>query len=137
MAGHFSLLIFLQLKELFAFQLKSAKIARHRKFEARGESAQSRCFGFVTLTSEEMQKKVIEEMNGILVDGCKIFVKAAIDMNYSDDVELFNIRRKLQSHTSSSEDTENISNGKKASLNAGKTTEKMNSKTASWSFYLL
>jgi RNA recognition motif-containing protein len=54
-----------------------------RKLQARGEPRKGRGFGFVTLTSEEMQKKAVEEMNGHLVDGRQIAVKIAIDVSRS------------------------------------------------------
>lgn len=81
-----------KLKELFiAYQPESAKIALRpiprfmvRKLQARGEPRKGRGFGFVTLTSEEMQKKAVEEMNGHLVDGRQIAVKIAIDSQTSD-----------------------------------------------------
>lgn len=50
-----------------------------RKLLARGEPRKGRGFGFVTLASEEMQKKAVEEMNGKTVDGREIAVKVAID----------------------------------------------------------
>jgi len=50
-----------------------------RKLQARGEPRKGRGFGFVTLASEEMQKKAVEEMNGKIVDGREIAVKVAID----------------------------------------------------------
>ncbi|PUU78854.1 hypothetical protein B9Z19DRAFT_1125994 [Tuber borchii] len=76
-----------KLKELFApYDPESAKIALRpiprfmvRKLQARGEPRKGRGFGFVTLASEEMQKKAVEEMNGKIVDGREIAVKVAID----------------------------------------------------------
>lgn len=76
-----------KLKELFAaYQPESAKIALRpiprymvRKLQARGEPRKGRGFGFVTLASEEMQKKAVDEMNGKVVDGREIAVKVAID----------------------------------------------------------
>ncbi|RPB05207.1 hypothetical protein L873DRAFT_1663750 [Choiromyces venosus 120613-1] len=76
-----------KLKELFApYDPESAKIALRpiprfmvRKLLARGEPRKGRGFGFVTLASEEMQKKAVEEMNGKVVDGREIAVKVAID----------------------------------------------------------
>lgn len=50
-----------------------------RKLQARGEPRKGRGFGFVTLASEELQKKAVEEMNGKVVDGREIAVKVAID----------------------------------------------------------
>ncbi|KAF8424777.1 RNP domain protein [Terfezia claveryi] len=76
-----------KLKELFAaFQPESAKIALRpirsfmvRILAQRGEARKGRGFGFVTLASEEMQQKAIEEMNGKTVEGREIAVKVAID----------------------------------------------------------
>lgn len=45
----------------------------------RGEPRKGRGFGFVTLSSEEMQQKAIIEMNGQIVEGREIAVKIAID----------------------------------------------------------
>ncbi|RVD84697.1 uncharacterized protein DFL_006426 [Arthrobotrys flagrans] len=75
------------LKDLFAaYNPESAKIALRpiprfmvRKLQARGEARKGRGFGFVTLPSEEMQKKAVEEMNGKVVEGREIAVKVAID----------------------------------------------------------
>ncbi|KAF3187610.1 hypothetical protein TWF788_001831 [Orbilia oligospora] len=75
------------LKELFsAYNPESAKIALRpiprfmvRKLQARGEARKGRGFGFVTLPSEEMQKKAVDEMNGKVVEGREIAVKVAID----------------------------------------------------------
>lgn len=50
-----------------------------RKLQARGEPRKGRGFGFVTLASEELQQKAVEEMNGKVVDGREIAVKVAID----------------------------------------------------------
>ena len=52
-----------------------------RKLQARGEPRKGRGFGFVNLSSEEMQKKAVEEMNGKVVDGREIAVKVAIDVS--------------------------------------------------------
>lgn len=79
------------MKELFAaYQPESAKIALRpiprymvRKLQARGEPRKGRGFGFVTLASEEMQKKAVEEMNGKEVDGREIAVKIAIEVRIS------------------------------------------------------
>ena len=79
----------MQLKELFAaYEPVSAKIALRpippymvRKLQARGEPRKGRGFGFVNLASEEMQKKAVAEMNGMLVDGREIAVKVAIDVS--------------------------------------------------------
>lgn len=80
-------MIILQLKELFTdYQPESAKIALRpirafmvRILAQRGEARKGRGFGFVTLASEEMQQKAIEEMNGKTVEGREIAVKIAID----------------------------------------------------------
>jgi RNA recognition motif-containing protein len=53
-----------------------------RKLQARGEPRKGRGFGFVNLSSEEMQKKAVEEMNGKIVDGREIAVKVAIDVGF-------------------------------------------------------
>ncbi|RPB22761.1 hypothetical protein L211DRAFT_788293 [Terfezia boudieri ATCC MYA-4762] len=76
-----------KLKELFAaYEPESAKIALRpirpfmvRILAQRGEARKGRGFGFVTLASEEMQQKAIEEMNGKTVEGREIAVKVAID----------------------------------------------------------
>ncbi|KAK6505779.1 hypothetical protein TWF481_007671 [Arthrobotrys musiformis] len=75
------------LKELFAaYNPESAKIALRpiprfmvRKLQARGEARKGRGFGFVTLPTEELQKKAVDEMNGKVVEGREIAVKVAID----------------------------------------------------------
>jgi RNA recognition motif-containing protein len=54
-----------------------------RKLQARGEPRKGRGFGFVTLASEEQQKKAVAEMNGKEVDGREIAVKVAIDVSLS------------------------------------------------------
>ncbi|CCX05698.1 Similar to Single-stranded TG1-3 DNA-binding protein; acc. no. Q9HEQ9 [Pyronema omphalodes CBS 100304] len=84
-----------KLKELFAaYQPESAKIALRpiprymvRKLQARGEPRKGRGFGFVNLSSEDMQKKAVEEMNGKVVEGREIAVKVAIDTTDSEDKE--------------------------------------------------
>jgi RNA recognition motif-containing protein len=76
-----------KLKELFAsYQPTACKIALRpiprfviEKLQARGEPRKGRGFGFVTLGSEELQKKAVAEMNGIQIDGRDIAVKIAID----------------------------------------------------------
>lgn len=50
-----------------------------RKLQLRGEPRKGRGFGFVTLASEEMQKKAVSEMNGRMVNDREIAVKVAID----------------------------------------------------------
>lgn len=92
-----------QLKELFsAYQPDSAKIALRpiprymvRKLQARGEPRKGRGFGFVTLGSEEMQKKAVEEMNGKNVDGREIAVKVAIDSQTNDSEDKENTNSDL------------------------------------------
>ncbi|KAK4230099.1 hypothetical protein QBC38DRAFT_358081 [Podospora fimiseda] len=76
-----------KLKELFsAYSPVSAKIALRpiprfmiKKLQARGEPRKGRGFGFVTLSSEELQQKAVSEMNGKEIDGREIAVKVAID----------------------------------------------------------
>lgn len=88
-----------KLKELFAaYQPESAKIALRpiprymvRKLQARGEPRKGRGFGFVTLASEDLQKKAVEEMNGKSVDGREIAVKVAIDSQTSDSEDKENV----------------------------------------------
>jgi RNA recognition motif-containing protein len=102
-----------QLKELFAaYQPESAKIALRpiprymvRKLQARGEPRKGRGFGFVNLSSEEMQKKAVEEMNGKVVEGREIAVKVAIDVSLLLHLIPSDITDKLQ--TTDSEDKEN------------------------------
>jgi len=52
-----------------------------RKLQQRGEPRKGRGFGFVTLASEDMQKKAVEEMNGKVIEGREIAVKVAIDVS--------------------------------------------------------
>ncbi|RPB09586.1 RNA-binding domain-containing protein [Morchella conica CCBAS932] len=74
-------------EELFAdYDPESATIALRpiprymvRKLQLRGEPRKGRGFGFVTLASEEMQKKAVSEMNGRMVNDREIAVKVAID----------------------------------------------------------
>jgi len=82
-----------KLKELFAaYEPQSAKIALRpiprfmvKKLQARGEARKGRGFGFVTLASEEMQKKAVEEMNAKEIEGREIAVKVAIDSPGKED----------------------------------------------------
>lgn len=75
------------MKELFAaYQPSAAKIALRpiprfmvKKLQARNEPRKGRGFGFVTLASEDMQHKAVEEMNGKEIEGREIAVKIAID----------------------------------------------------------
>lgn len=85
----------MQLVELFQeYQPSSAKIALRpiprfmiKKLQARGEARKGRGFGFVTLASEELQKKAVEEMNGKEIEGREIAVKVAIDSPDKTDEE--------------------------------------------------
>lgn len=82
-----------KLKELFAaYQPSSAKIALRpiprfmvKKLAARNEPRKGRGFGFVTLASEELQLKAVEEMNGKQIEGREIAVKVAIDSPGKED----------------------------------------------------
>ncbi|TKA81943.1 hypothetical protein B0A55_01931 [Friedmanniomyces simplex] len=82
-----------KLRELFAeYSPTSAKIALRpipkfmiRKLQARNEPRKGRGFGFVTLTSEELQQKACEEMNGKEIEGREIAVKVAIDSPGKED----------------------------------------------------
>jgi RNA recognition motif-containing protein len=58
-----------------------------KKLQARGEPRKGRGFGFVTLASEEMQQKAVEEMNGKEIEGREIAVKVAIDSPDKTDEE--------------------------------------------------
>ena len=85
----------MQLKELFsAYDPSSAKIALRpiprymiKKLQARGEARKGRGFGFVTLASEELQQKAVDEMNGKEIEGREIAVKVAIDSPDKTDEE--------------------------------------------------
>jgi len=82
-----------KLKELFAaYEPSSAKIALRpiprfmvKKLAARNEPRKGRGFGFVTLASEELQQKAVEEMNGKQIEGREIAVKVAIDSPGKED----------------------------------------------------
>lgn len=82
-----------QLKEIFAdYQPVSAKIALRpiprfmiKKLQARNERRKGRGFGFVTLGSEELQNKAVQEMNGKEIEGREIAVKVAIDSPGKED----------------------------------------------------
>ncbi|KAI9872525.1 MAG: hypothetical protein M1830_001516 [Pleopsidium flavum] len=84
-----------KLKELFgAYSPSSAKIALRpiprfmvKKLQARNEPRKGRGFGFVTLASEEMQQKAVEEMNGKDIEGREIAVKVAIDSPGKEDAD--------------------------------------------------
>jgi len=56
-----------------------------KKLQARNEPRKGRGFGFVTLGSEELQKKACDEMNGKEVQGREIAVKVAIDSPGKED----------------------------------------------------
>lgn len=82
-----------KLMEIFsAYSPTSAKIALRpipkymvRKLQARNEPRKGRGFGFVTLSSEELQKKACDEMNGKEIEGREIAVKVAIDSPGKED----------------------------------------------------
>lgn len=77
----------IQLLEIFAdYNPSSAKLILRsiprslvRDLSAHDEPHLTRSFGFVTLASEDMQKRACEEMNGRWIDGHELRVKAAID----------------------------------------------------------
>ena len=58
-----------------------------KKLQARGEPRKGRGFGFVSLASEELQQKAVNEMNGKEVDGREIAVKVAIDSPGKEDID--------------------------------------------------
>ncbi len=82
-----------QLLEIFAdYSPTSAKIALRpipkfmvRKLQARNEPRKGRGFGFVTLSSEELQQKACTDMNGKEIEGREIAVKVAIDSPGKED----------------------------------------------------
>ena len=84
-----------KLLEIFAeYSPTSAKIALRpipkfmvRKLQARNEPRKGRGFGFVTLSSEELQQKACEQMNGKEIEGREIAVKVAIDSPGKEDEE--------------------------------------------------
>lgn len=68
------------------YEPSSAKIALRpipfliiKKLEACNKARKSRGYGFVTLVFEEMQKKAVDEMNGIEIGGREIAVNIAVD----------------------------------------------------------
>lgn len=76
------------------YQPSAAKIALRpiprfmvKKLQARNEPRKGRGFGFVTLASEEMQQKAVNDMNGKEIDGREIAVKVAIDSPGKEDVD--------------------------------------------------
>ena len=56
-----------------------------RKLQARNEPRKGRGFGFVTLSSEELQQKACADMNGKEIEGREIAVKVAIDSPGKED----------------------------------------------------
>lgn len=58
-----------------------------KKLEQRGEPRKGRGFGFVSLGSEELQQKAVNEMDGKSVEGRNIVVKVAIDSPGKEDVD--------------------------------------------------
>ena len=56
-----------------------------KKLQARNEPRKGRGFGFVTLASEEMQQKAVNEMNAKEIEGREIAVKVAIDSPGKED----------------------------------------------------
>lgn len=82
-----------KLKEIFAaYNPVSAKIALRpiprfmiKKLQARNEPRKGRGFGFVTLSSEELQNKAVQEMNGKEIESREIAVKVAIDSPGKED----------------------------------------------------
>lgn len=89
------ILTIVQLLELFkAYEPTGAKIALRpiprfmiKKLQARNEPRKGRGFGFVTLSSEELQQKACTEMNGKEIEGREIAVKVAIDSPGKEDEE--------------------------------------------------
>jgi len=83
------------LKQLFVdYNPTAAKIALRpiprfmvKKLQARNEPRKGRGFGFVTLESEEMQQKAVQEMNGREIEGREIAVKVAIDSPGKEDAD--------------------------------------------------
>lgn len=73
----------------------SAKIALRpiprfmvKKLEARNEPRKGRGFAFVTLANEELQKKAVEEVTGVVVADREIVVKVAIDSPDKQDDDM-------------------------------------------------
>ena len=56
-----------------------------KKLQARNERRKGRGFGFVTLGSEELQEKAVNDMNGKDIEGREIAVKVAIDSPGKED----------------------------------------------------
>jgi RNA recognition motif-containing protein len=60
-----------------------------KKLQARNERRKGRGFGFVSLASEQLQEKAVNEMNGKEIEGREIAVKVAIDSpGKEDDVDV-------------------------------------------------
>jgi RNA recognition motif-containing protein len=59
-----------------------------KKLQARNEPRKGRGFGFVTLGSEDLQGRAVEEMNGKEIEGREIAVKIAIDSPGKEDTPL-------------------------------------------------
>lgn len=57
-----------------------------KKLQARNEPRKGRGFGFVTLGSEALQEKAVQDMNGKEIEGREIAVKVAIDSPGKEDV---------------------------------------------------
>jgi RNA recognition motif-containing protein len=85
-----------KLKEIFVeYSPVSAKVALRpiprfmiKKLQQRNERRKTRGFGFVNLSTEELQAKAVSEMNGKEIDGRTIAVKVAIDSpGKEDDVD--------------------------------------------------
>lgn len=56
-----------------------------KKLQARNEPRKGRGFGFVTLGSEDLQQKAVQEMHGKEIEGREIAVKVAIDSPGKED----------------------------------------------------
>lgn len=108
-----------QLLEIFAdYSPTSAKIALRpipkfmvRKLLARNEPRKGRGFGFVTLSSEEMQQKACAEMNGKEIEGREIAVKVAIDSPGKEDEDpnaLLEGHAEVDAHPSTAEGSANV-----------------------------
>lgn len=82
-----------------------------RKLEARNEPRKGRGFGFVTLSSEEMQQKACSEMNGKEIEGREIAVKVAIDSPGKEDADpstLLEGGPEVDAHPSTAEGSANV-----------------------------
>lgn len=93
----------------------SAKIALRpiprfmvRKLQARNEPRKGRGFAFVTLGTEELQKKAIEEVTGVKVADREIVVKVAIDSpDKQDEDENENVKKEDGGFPSTAEGSAN------------------------------